>query len=457
MKHSFLLILFVCTSIPFFAQEATLQKYTAEGYPILSLPQCIQMAIDCNSEVMQRQADSTSAEIQLATAKGSFLPRLDARVGQSFNFGRAEDETGVIINHSAANTEFGVGLSYTLFSGLRRLGSMDEAKSALAYSESSLQGSKDKIALDIIGMYYQVLMQEDMFRLSELNLAQTEYHVNYTKQMVQAGKWALAKQLELEAQLANEKINLIDGRNDLFLTRLNLALNIDYGSPDSLAIVTPDIDRMVELAYTKLYPVETVYDYAMGNRAEIKAVESNLETAKQGIRIASSGFIPTLSFNAGYTTSYFHPFDEAQQQFARSFAQQLEHNGRYYLGFTLSIPIFDAMETPNAIRNAKTRYRLAEINHKIVREALYRQVVTAQANAESASKKIATAKEGARITKESLRLTEEAFEAGRATPLELEQARNRSLVAEMQLIRAKYDFVYKTAILEHYMGMSDLH
>lgn len=456
MKQTILSLILALVPVALIAQENSTQQYTPDGHPILTLQQCIKMAVECNSNFLRSQADSTSAEIQLASAKNSFLPQLNAQMGQSFSFGRAKDERGVIINHSAANTDFGVGFSYTLFSGLRRLYNMNEAKSSLLASEQTLLETKDKISLDIIGMYYQVLMQEDMLRISEFNLAQTEFHLNYTKAMVEGGKWALSKQLELESQLANEKLTLIDSRNDLFLTRLNLALNVDYGSPDSLAIVNPDIDKMVALAYSKLYPVKTVYDYAMNNRAGIKAAENNLQTAKLGIRAASSGFIPTLSFNAGYSTSYFYPFEKSQQQFISDFPTQLKHNGRYFLGFTLSIPLFDAMETPNAIRQAKVKYTLAEIHSKDVREALYRQVVTAQANATSASKKIAAATESAKIAKESLKMTEAAFEAGRATPLELEQARNRSLIAEMQLVRAKYDFVYKVAILEHYMGVTDI-
>lgn len=458
MRKDLLVILLSFILIPLGAQQQKTpqQKYTPEGYPILSLTQCIQMAINCSADVMQAKADSTSAEIQRHLAKSSFMPKFAAELGENISFGRSENSNGVIIDHSASNSTIGIGGSYTLFSGMKRFYNLKEANWTQKANNSKLQGTKDGIILDVIGMYYETLMQEDMIKLSEANIAQTRFHLDYTREMVKGGKWPRSKQLEMEAQLANEKVSMVDNYNRLYLTRLNLALNVDYGTPDSLAIISPDIDNLVDLAKTKLYPTDDVYDYAMANRAEIHSINENREAAKIAIRSAQAGYYPSLSLNLGYNTSYFYPFEEMQRKQIKNCTTQLKHNGRYFIGFTLSIPIFDAFQTANAVRQAKVRYDLSEITHKRIREALFRKVSTAQANATSASKKIAVAIQSARTTKESLQLIKDAFEAGRATPLELEQARHRALAADMQLIQAKYDFVYKTALLEHYMGLSEL-
>lgn len=456
MKKLLYFNLLFLTFFPLQAQIKGDGGTTSEGYPILSLQQCIQMAIDCSNDILQSRTDSLSAEYNLSAGIYQFLPNVTAQLGESISLGRSENSSGVIMNRSSANTEISIGATYTVFSGLRRLNDISEAKIQREASKSSLQGAKDAIAIDIIGMYYQVLMQEELYQLSVANIERTRSDLEYTKAMVEAGKWPLAKQVELEAQLSNEEVNLIDSQNELYLTRLNLALNINYRDADSLAIITPDVDNLVELAYTKLVSPEKVYQYAMENRAEIRAADRRIQAAETAISTAKTGFIPTLNLNAGYGTTFYYPFERTQQQMMEDFPTQLKNNGSWYFGFTLSVPIFDAMQTPTNIRTAEVKHILAKIDHKRTREALNRQILTARANAVTASKKIPAAKAGAETNKRSLRMTTDSFEAGRSTALELEQAKNRALQAEKQLIQAKYDFIYKASVLEHYMGTADL-
>lgn len=449
-----LLALFLAFSLR--AQQPAKGVSADRQHPTLTLDDCIRMALDCDNDYAQRRLDSVGNEINLSSAKAAFLPELSAGVGQSFSFGRSPDKTGVIIDQSTGNTSLSASANYTIFSGLRRLSALSVAKKGIELSKATLEALRDQVALNVIQMYYQVLMQEEMMAVTLAGIEQTKYTLGYTKQLVEGGRWALAKQLEIEAQLANEEVSLIDARNDLYLTRLNLALNIDYGSPDSLYIVDPDIDRLVEQARGKLIPAETVYNMALETRADIKVSHLNVDIAKKGVASAQSGYLPSFSFNAGYTNGYFFPFDKGQNLANPSFEDQIRHNGRYSIGFSLSIPIFDALKTPLAIRQAKMRVGLAKVDETRAQQALYRNITTAHANAVSASKKIEVARTSAETTKQSLEMTKAAFEAGRSTPLELEQARNRYIVAEMQAIRAKYDFVLKAAILERYVGESEL-
>lgn len=456
MKAKLLAILLLLPSV-INAQVVGEGSTTPEGYPILSLRQCVQMAIDCSSDILQRRADSLSARIDLAASKYQFLPRIDAQLSQSLNLGRSEDASTMMTEHSATTTGINIAANYQLFGGMQRLGKLSEAKLFAQSAESALQSKKDAIATDILGMYYQVLMQEEMMKLTLANLEKTRSHLQYTQAMVKEGKWAAVKEVEIQAQLADEELQLIQKQNELFLTRLNLALNVDYSSADSLAIIVPNIEEKIAIAYEMLLPAEEIYRTAMSLSAEIRAINLRIEATKHAITTAQLGFLPTISLNAGYSTSYFYPFDDAQRALINDFSHQLKHNGRFFVGITLSLPIFDAMQTPTAIRNAKVRYTLAQIDHKRSREALNRSSITAKANAETAAKKIPAAQESVRITQEALRMTEASFEAGRSTSLELEQARNRALTAEMQLVYAKYDFVYKAAIVEFFIiGMDRL-
>lgn len=450
MKKTTILLLLSITSLIASAQHATPQ-YTKDGYPILSLDDCIRMAIACDNDHADRILDSLAAEVTVKEAKSTFLPKLSASLSQSFDLGRSLNESGILVDESAGRTALNIEASYQLFSGLQRITRLDRAKISREASIAHLRSKENQIAVDVIGMYYQILMEEDMMRQTKAAIEETKYTLEYTQQMVDAGRWPLSKKLEIESQLANQRLQLIDQENRLFHTRHNLALNVDYGSADSLYIVQPDIESLVEKAKSTLRPMDDIYHEGMAVRADVKASQLDVVSFEKLIQEARTGYIPTLTFTAGYSNGYFFPFDEHRRNLRLDFKDQMKHNGRYSFTFMLSIPIFDAFQTHTQIRQAKIKADNARVQATRVAQAWYRTVSTAHANTLYAAKKIDIATEGANTAKKTLGMVQASFEAGRATALELEQARNRALSTEIQVIQAKYDFVYKASLLQEFI------
>lgn len=452
MKRIFPLILILPLIFP------TLSALAQQTAPVkhLTLRQCIENGVKEYTSVKLAQADSLEAALQVNVAKNAFLPTASAGIGQEFSFGRAEDATQVLRNESASSTSFQVSASYTIFSGLRRLQDLELAKQQLAATNNNYQAVKDQATLVIVGEFYQVLMLEEMVRLADANVEQTKSTLEYTKAMVNSGKWPKSKQLDLEAQLANELVSRIDSYNDLYQSRLTLTHDISQPTPESFTLVAPEIDKLVAIATEKVYSEEQVYKVALIKRSDVLVANQNIEIAQQQRKVALTGYIPTISLNVSWGSSYFYPFNRENRIGTYNFATQFNNNNRYFIGLSLSIPIFDALNTASLVKRSNIQKLRAEANYINVIDNLQKDIRSARANAENASKKIHLAEESQRTSQESLRITQDAFEAGRSTVLELEQAKNRAFAAELQLIRAKYDFVYKTTILQHYMGEYEL-
>lgn len=431
-------------------------KHTPEGYPVLTLDDCIRMTILASTDFHDLQVDSITAGINRRAAENRYLPTLSADLGTAANFGRRMDKSGVLVDESGGNATLGVNASYTLFDGLNRESNLATAKLTQQKGAARRQAFREKVAIDVINMYYSVLMEEDLIALSQQELEQIKYTLKYTKEMVDAGKWPRIKLVEIESQLSNKKLALVDAENNLFKVRLNLALNVDYGSADSLFIVDPQVDRLIDKARAFLLPAGDIYNEALNNRAEIKRAELGIALAEENVRAARSGYWPTVSLVAGYNNGYYYPFDEHIRNASLPFNEQIKHNARYSIGLNFSIPLFDGLRTSSKVRLAQAQVGTAKVESVRVQQAIYRSVVTARANAAYASEKIDLALKSEAKTKEAYDMAQAAYEAGRSTTLDLEQARNRYQQARIQAVQAKYDFVYKATVLEQYLGGNSL-
>lgn len=413
-----------------------------------SLQRCIEYAISHNIDIQTSYLDIEDQKIDLNTKKMSRLPDLNGGVGQGFGFGRSADREGVTRDQSSSNTSFNLGTSMPIFTGLRQPNEVKAQKLDIAASLQYLEKAKEDIAILVSSYYLQVLFSSQLEQIASNNVALSEAQLKETSLLVKAGKKTITDKLNAEAQLANSQQQLIEQRNNLNLSLLNLMQLINLEMPvDQFMVEAPE--GLMILAKEDVLPhPDVVYAYSEVNRPGIKASILNIERSKKYIKIAQSGYYPKLNFSAGYSTNYYNSssFDTP------SFSSQFKNNASQSINLSLAIPIFDRLSTRNSVRQARIGVKKQEFALAKTKQDLYKEIMQAYYNALASQKKYYATELTLEASEAAYENTLKQFSAGRISNLDLTNAQNRLDEAQSNLAQAKYDFIFRCYILNFYKG-----
>mgnify|MGYP006275270123 CR=1 FL=1 len=451
---------------------------SAQKARILSLQECVDIAIENNLSVKRSQLNLESNRINLLQAQGARLP--DANVGGSYglNFGRSiNPTTNEFINQEIEFSGFNGSTNVTLFRGLSLTNSVRQSKAQVESSEFDLEKAKNDISLNIINFYLNVIFNKELVENARYQLQSSEEQLERTKKLVEIGSLPRTNELELISQVASNEVNLVNAENNLDVALLNLKQAMLIPGSEQIDIIIPDID--IEGDELPADNEEEVFEMALDSQPEIKSAESNLEAARYGVKSAQGNVSPTVSGRAGFSTNYSDAFfrtiqsgtttqeqtvifqgQEAQIEFEQpnfiredvSFNDQLEQNLSKSVSLNLSIPLFNGFNTHAQIQRAKISLQQAEINRIETRNTLRQQIETAFNDARSALKTFEASQKQVDALEETFRAVENQYNFGAANFTDYQVASNNLFGARSDLVRAKYDLIFKLKLLDFYMG-----
>ena len=191
---------------------------------------------------------------------------------------------------------------------------------------------------------------------------------------------------------------------------------------------------------------DVVYSRALEHNHSILSARQGIQTARDKVAYARSGYIPRLSFDASIGSSYYTVAGYDND----SFGTQMRNNFSTYLGFRLTIPIFDAFSTRNNVNRAKLQETGARLELDRRESDLYKTIQLAYTQAAGARDRYLTADETLEKTRLSFDATREKYDLGRATPTEFEQAKNNLFRVEISRISSRYEYLLRHRILRFY-------
>ncbi|MDE6351691.1 MAG: TolC family protein [Muribaculaceae bacterium] len=405
-----------------------------------SLDSCINYAIEHNLTVKARELDRMSGEYDITEAQDRFLPSLSASAGQSFNFGRGLTSENTYANRNTKNFQWGVNMSLPLFQGLSATRQLKYARINYRSLLLQIESAKDDITLNVISQYLQVLAYSEMLKNAQEQVELSDYELKRQEALAEAGKIAEIDVLQARSQLANDRQNYTDTENNLAIARLDLAQMLNLPSPENF-----DIEPIQTLDPVIMSP-DDVYMSAMSSNNSIKSAKNDIEAAQAGVSLAKSGYLPHLSFTAGIGSSYYNISGIENPSFSR----QMRDNLNKSIGFSLSVPIFDAFSTRNSVRKARIRELSAALQLENRTTTLYQEIQQAYYRATGARQKYLTGIETESIAREALDAIKGKYEMGRSTPTEFEQAKVQYQQASINRIQSHYEYILRTRILDFY-------
>ena len=409
------------------------------------LQRCITHAIEHNLSIKQKEAARNQSEVELNTAQWSRMPNLNGNIGQSFNFGRALQADNTYGNRNTRNTNFSLGTNIPLFTGMQIPNNIALSKLNLKAATEDLAKAKEDISIQVASYFLQVLFNEELTKIARNQVALSQEQLDRKIAFFRNGKASEAEVLEAKSRLAQDQLSLVQAENNHQLALLDLSQLLELPSPEGFQINVPDIDNFS----VHLTLPEEVYAQAMLNKPAIKAAQYRMQGAEKSIKIAQSAYYPQLSFGAGIGTNYYR-LSGIQNA---DFGTQWEQNMNKYLQFSLSIPLFNRFQTRNRVKSARIQHQALSWQLEESKKALYKEIQQAYYNALASESKYKSSLSASESAEASFKLMSEKYANGKASATEYNEMRTAWMRALSDGIQAKYEFIYRSKILDFYKGI----
>ncbi|MDA3907271.1 MAG: TolC family protein [Bacteroidales bacterium] len=427
---------------------------SAIAQKVWTLEDCINYAFENNIQIKQSKLQIESVQADLKQSKFEYAPTLNGSSSLNYSWGRSIDPiTNTYINSNTMSSSFGVNSGLTLFGGFQKFNVVKQNE--LAYSSSLYDSEKmaNDIALQLTGAFLNILFNHEMLMVAQSQAEITLQQIERTKNLVEAGTLPQGDLLEIEAQGLMEEVNVIRADNNLSLSYLDLLQILDLSANEEFEIERPNISISEELS---VIPSEQVYANAVNFMPEIKRAELDVLSTNRSVMIAKGAAYPSLSLRSGINTNYIDSklvnFTDPNSQVA-AFWDQMSDNISKYFTLSLNVPIFNAYQTTTRIKQAEILNLNSKFNLELTKNTLRKSIEQKYFDAIAAYKTYHANKATVKSLKEAFKYTEEKFSLGMLNSVEYNLAKSRLTQSESDLLRAKYDYIFKTKILDFYMGV----
>lgn len=467
LSFTFLILLFFTTS---FAQK----KWT--------LKECVDYAIKNNISLKQSELDITSAEIAKTDAIGNFLPTINTQGSHSWNIGLNQNiTTGLLQNQTTQYTSVGISSGITLYNGLQN--QLRFQKSRLTKMAADLQYAKlkDDVSLNVANAYLQIVFNKEFVKAQQEQVSLSEKQKHRTDESVKAGLVPRGDLLDVEATLTANKQKLVDAENNLFLSKITLAQMLQLQEYTTFDVADADYVALKNEVLNE--KTENIIEKAKQERNEIKIAQNSVALAEKDIKIAKGAYQPHLSafysFNtrASYSkrivgveldqsnpTSVIGYVNATGQEVVQPnynyilgnplpiFKQFDQYKGHNF-GFQLNIPILNGLSVRNNVARTKIALEKSQNALKLAETDLERTIYTAVSNAKGAKTAYESAQTALEARKNAFNYAKEKYEVGMMNSFDFNQAQTLYLTAQSDLLRTKYDYIFKVKIVEFYYGI----
>ncbi len=471
--------------------------YTMKIYPLLfllfftaglqaqelwSLERCIKYAQDNNITIKQALANVRTAVISQKQAKASRLPNLGANMNLGEQFGRTIDPTtNSFSTQATAFNSLGLSAGINLFSGGLINHSIKQAGWDLKTATAEAQRTINDLSLLIASAYLNILLSEEQLENANKRLAQSNAQLDVTQKLINAGTVPMADKFTLLAQVARDEQMVVQAQNSVDLGFLTLKQYLQLEPDYELSIEQPS-SLIPADANPDAVTLTPLYEKALGTQPGISSADYRLKSAEESVYIAKSGYYPTLSafanLNSNYssrfldyqngrivgtdlveTTLQFNGMDVTIGQYVDRYEfsklkyfEQLEQNFGQGIGLSLNIPIYQNGRTRLSVERARLGVLTAQMQQTQARQTLKNDIQTAIANARAARQQLEAAQKTFDATNIAFQNTTKRHELGAVNILDLTTAKTNRDIAEVDLVVAKYDYLFKLKILDFYEG-----
>jgi len=450
--------------------------HPVSGQNTWSLQDCIDYALNNNIDIKLQELTEQNAKYSLDQSYANLFPNLNADASHGFSFGRSVDPfTNDFSTERIMRQNAGVSSALTLFAGFQNINYIRHSllnNTALRYDT---ENTKNEIILTLAAAYMQVLYAHDMVETTKQQVDVIRQQVERSNALFETGTIPKGSVLEMEATLADEELILINSENNLRMAYLELIQLLDLDPNNEF-----DIEKPIDAVINSITPPDPndVYRKALVVQPNILAADTRVLMAEKQISLEKGRYSPSLSLVGSMNTGY----SQAAEQFAgrnelgpvqigylqdntpvftdgfsnifeqKPYSNQVRDNFSQYVGVSLRIPIYNRNEVRTRVQQSRVDLDKARYQQELIRNNLNKTIQQAHADAIAAWQKYQATIKSFDAFNESFDYTRQRFELGMVSSVEFNESQARMARAQTEALQARYDYIFKTKILEFYAG-----
>lgn len=431
-------------SIPFYAQDN-------EGKKSWTLEDCINYALEKNIQLQQDKISLQESEIDIKDARASLFPTLSFSTGHNMVNRPYQEQSATVSgteiissnDKTTYNGNYGLNAQWTLWNGGKRLNNLKQQKTNREIAQLSVSETENMLQEQIAQLFIQILYADESIRINKGTLEVSEATYQRGKELFNEGSISKADLAQLEAQVSNDKYQVVSAESSLRNYKLQLKQLLELDGTEEMDLILPQLDNEDVM---KLLPSQTdIYQTALAIRPEIQSGKLSIENAKLGISAAKSGYYPTISLSASSSST-------TNSASTNNWAQQMKYGWNNMIGINLSIPIFDNRQNKSNVQKAKLQYNTSQLELVNKQKELYSTIESLWLDALNAQQQYAAAETKVKSSQTSFDMVSEQFNLGMKNTVELLTEKNNLLSAKQELVQAKYMAILNRTLLNFYAG-----
>ena len=447
----------------------------------LNLQQCIDIARQNNIQIRQGQLTVANSDLQLRQARLNRLPSAIFQANQSLNGGRSVNpQSNEFVQQTIGSSNYQLNTSVTLYNGMVLQNTVRQNELALQAGQQELSATNNNVSLTVAQNYLGVLTGTEQLVVAQRQADVTQAQLDRTQKLVSAGSAPEANLYELRATLASNELDIVNAQNTLDLAKVSLlqAMNVPINQAfevEPINVPDPGVNPYDA-------NVQQLFDVASTSLPEIKGADLRVQSANLGVQVAKGGLYPTLSLNGNLNTIYSSaasvavqdgntqqtigfvtdpttgtqiPINASVPNYNRagiSYGSQLTNNFSQSLSLFLRVPIFQGNLSRNRITTAKIQQQNAELTAQNTRLTLRQQIETAYTNMRAGANRYKATQAQVTSLERAFQIAESRLNAGAINATDYSIAKTNLDRARASLVQAKYDYVFRTKILDFYQN-----
>jgi outer membrane protein len=428
MKRSIFLSLFAL----FFCANFALAQTEPSSQEVLTIDQCINIALKNNYDVRVAEKNYDKAKYSFWSSwQGFFLPT----GGLSYSGSRYRYD---VASHYQSSYSLGLSFSQTIFDGWNNVANYNYYKKGKFSAGENLRLTRQSVILGVKNNCYALLKAQMLLEVQTEAVKRSAEQLNTAKAKYDLGSASLSDYLKAKVQLSNDSLALITAQNNIKLAEADLndilGRNVD---------VPIQIDAKLE--YKKFdstaYPIT---EETIENHPQMNITKSAVDQAHSRLTMARSTNFPNISFGVNYSWN--------DAKFPKSWVDYQKPNDPWYVGVQISLNLFNGLSTLSNIWSAQAN--LQAVKEKLIndRRGIKLEINKALLAITEAEQKIRVTEDALKSAEEDLNLTQEKYNLGAASMLELLDANYSYTTAKSNQVQSLYDFNLAVAQFEKAIG-----
>lgn len=415
-----------------------------------SLRDCIDYALANNIKLQKAKIQEYSALEDVKQSQSALLPSLNLSTSQNMNYtpwpqqGRATVADGYVqssVDKVYYNGSYSLMGNWTVWNGNKNRNNVKLNKLAVEQARLDSATTANNVLEQIAQLYVQILYSNEAISVTKESLKTSQTNEQRGKTMVEVGKMSRADLAQLTAQRAQDEYAIVEAESNLRNYKRQLKELLQITNDEEFDVAVPSTTD--DMALEAVPALNDVYTASLEQRPEIKNAKLGIESSDLGIKVAKAGRMPTVSLNAGVTTSTSSMGDNA-------WGTQMKNNFSLGGGVTVSIPLFDNRQTKTAVNKAKLQKQNYLLDLQDKQTTLYSTIENYWLQAVTNQNKFKAARISTESAQASYELLSEQFKQGLKNTVELMTGKTNLLQAQQNELQSKYLAILNLNMLEFY-------